>query len=63
MEKIVTKYSSFDSENKADDELYRSMSYQDKLRLLLNLIFPPGRPHEHIKRSVRIYSASQREEG
>jgi hypothetical protein len=60
MEKVVRKFDSFAAAEQADNERYRAMSGNEKLRLLLELIMPENPDAAVIERSARVYPLAQR---
>ncbi|NMC63815.1 MAG: hypothetical protein GYA55_11685 [SAR324 cluster bacterium] len=63
MDKLVRKFTSFSEEEKAELEYYRSLSIQDRVRILISLIGITRPEDGIIERSVRIYPLAQRKEG
>lgn len=62
MEKVVRKLHSFDEADEADDEYYRTLSGNEKLQMLLELIMPENPDAAVIERSARVYPLSELEE-
>ena len=62
MEKVVRKFHSFDEADDADYEYYRSLSGNEKLQILLELIMPENPDAAVIERSARVYPLSKHEE-
>jgi hypothetical protein len=61
MEKIVKKYSSFEEAEKADIDYYSSIGHEEKLQLLIKLIYGSEKPNGIIERCVRIYPFAEQE--
>jgi hypothetical protein len=61
MEKIVHKFRSFEEADDADYEYYRSLSGDEKLQLLLDLIMPENRDAAIIERSARVHPLTEEE--
>jgi hypothetical protein len=59
MEKIVRKFADFKSADEADEERYRSMSADEKLEILLDLVMPENPDEAVIQRSARVYPLAQ----
>ena len=62
MEKVVRKFRSFDDADDADDEYYRSLSGNQKLQILLELIMPENPDAAVIERSARVHPLTEHEE-
>ncbi len=62
MERVVRKFSSFDEADNADYEYYRTLSGNEKLQLLLELIMPENPDAAVIERSARVHSLTEHEE-
>ena len=62
MEKVVRKFHSFDEADNADYEYYRTLSGDEKLQILLELIMPENPDAAVIERSARVYPLSELEE-
>ena len=62
MEIVVRKFSSFDDADNADYEYYRTLSGNEKLQLLLELIMPENPHAAVIERSARVYPLTEHEE-
>jgi hypothetical protein len=62
MEKIVRKFHSFDEADDADYEYYCTLSGNEKLQMLLELIMPENPDAAVIERSARVYPLCEREE-
>ena len=61
MEKVVRKFHSFDEADDADNEYYRTLSGDEKLQMLLDLIMPENPDAAVIERSARVYPLAQLE--
>ena len=55
MEKVVRKFRSFDDADDADYEYYRTLSGNEKLQMLLDIIMPENPDASVIERSARVY--------
>jgi hypothetical protein len=55
MEKIMRKFLSFEEADDTDYEYYRTLSGNEKLQLLLDLIMPENPDAAAIERSVRVH--------
>jgi hypothetical protein len=62
MEKVVRKFESFDDADNADYELFRVMSGDEKLQLLLELIMPENPDAAIIERSARVHPLTKHKE-
>ena len=62
MEKVVRKFHSFDEADDADYEYYRSLSGNEKLQMLLELIMPENPDASVIERSARVYPLGKQNE-
>ncbi len=62
MEKVVRKFHSFDDADNADCEYYRSLSGNEKLQILLELIMPENPDASAIERSARVHPLTEHEE-
>ena len=62
MEKIVRKFHSFDEADDADDEYYRTLSGDEKLQMLLELIMPENPDAAVIERSARVHPLTEHQE-
>ena len=62
MEKIVRKFSSFAAAEEAEDEYYASLSGNEKLQMLLDLIMPEDRDAAVIERCARVHPLAEHEE-
>ena len=62
MEKVVRKFHSFDEADDADYDYYRTLSGNEKLQILLELIMPENPDAAVIERSARVYPLSELEE-
>jgi len=62
MERVVRKFSSFDDADNADYEYYRTLSGNEKLQLLLELIMPENPDAAVIERSARVHPLTEHEE-
>jgi hypothetical protein len=63
MEKVVRKFDGFAAAEQADNERYRAMSGNEKLRLFLELIMPENPDAAVIERAARVYPLAQRRDG
>ena len=61
MEKVVRKFHSFDEADDADYEYYRTLSGDEKLQMLLDLIMPENPDAAVIERSAQVYPLAQLE--
>lgn len=62
MERVVRKFSSFDDADNADYEYYRTLSGNEKLQILLELIMPEIPDAAVIERSARVHPLTEHEE-
>ena len=62
MERVVRKFCSFDEADNADYEYYRTLSGNEKLQILLDLIMPENPDAALIERSARVYPLTEHEE-
>jgi hypothetical protein len=62
MEKVVRKFRSFNEADLADDEYYRTLSGNEKLQILLELIMPESSDAAVIERSARVHPLTEHEE-
>ena len=62
MEKIVRKFRSFVEEENAEYDYYRSLSGNEKLQLLLDLIMPEHADEAVIKRFARVHPLTEHKE-
>ena len=62
MERVVQKFSSFDEADNADYEYYRTLSGNEKLQILLELIMPENPDAAVIERSARVYLLGEQNE-
>jgi hypothetical protein len=62
MEKIVRKFRSFEEADNADYEYYRTLSGNEKLQLLLDLIMPENPDAAIIERSARVHPLTEHEQ-
>ena len=62
MERVVQKFRSFDEADDADYDYYRTLSGNEKLQILLELIMPENPNAAVIERSARVYPLSKHEE-
>ena len=62
MERVVQKFSSFDEADNADYEYYRTLSGNEKLQILLELIMPENPDAAVIERSARVHPLTEHEE-
>ena len=62
MEKIVRKFRSFEEADNADYEYYRTLSGNEKLQILLDLIMPENPDAAVIERSARVHPLTEHEQ-
>jgi hypothetical protein len=62
MKKIVRKFLSFEEADNADYEYYRTLSGNEKLQLLLDLIMPENPDAATIERSARVHPLTEHEQ-
>jgi hypothetical protein len=62
MEKVVRKFRSFEEADDADYEYYRTLSGNEKLQLLLDLIMPENPDAAVIERSARVHPLTEHEQ-
>ena len=62
MEKIVQKFRSFDEAEAAEYEYYSTLSGNEKLQILLELIIAENSDEAIIERSTRIHPLTEHEE-
>jgi hypothetical protein len=62
MEKIVRKFRSFEEADNADYEYYRTLSGDEKLQLLLDLIMPENPDAATVERSARVHPLTEHEQ-
>jgi len=62
MEKVVRKFHSFDQADEADYEYYRTLSGNEKLQILLDLIMPENPDGSVIERFARVYPLGEQNE-
>jgi hypothetical protein len=62
MEKIVRKFRSFEEADNADYAYYRTLSGNEKLQLLLDLIMPENPDAAIIERSARVHPLTEHEQ-
>ena len=62
MERVVRKFRSFDEADNADYEYYRTLSGNEKLQILLELIMPENPDAAVIERSARVHPLTEHEE-
>jgi hypothetical protein len=62
MERVIRKFSSFDEADNADYEYYRTLSGNEKLEILLELIMPENPDAVVIERSARVHPLTEHEE-
>ena len=62
MERVVRKFRSFDEADNADYEYYRTLSGNEKLQILLELIMPENPDAAVIERSARVHSLTEHQE-
>ena len=63
MEKILRKFPSLEAADRADDEHYRALKGDEKLRLLLELLLTENSDEAVIQRSARVYPLAERRRG
>ena len=61
MEKVVRKFHSFDEADDADYEYYRTLSGNEKLQMLIELIMPEYPDAAVIERSARVHPLTEHE--
>jgi hypothetical protein len=59
MEKIVRKFRSFEEADNADYDHYRTLSGNEKLQLLLDLIMPENPDAATVERSARVHPLTE----
>jgi hypothetical protein len=59
MEKTVRKFRSFEEADNADYEYYRTLSGNEKLQLLLDLIMPENPDAATVERSARVHPLTE----
>jgi hypothetical protein len=59
MEKIVRKFRSFEEADDADYEYYHTLSGNEKLQLLLDLIMPENPDTATVERSARVHPLTE----
>lgn len=62
MKKIVQKFRSFEEADKAEYAYYQSLSGDEKLQMLLELIMPENPNEAVIERSARVHPLAEHEE-
>jgi hypothetical protein len=62
MQKVVRKFRSFTEEENSEYEHYRTLSGNEKLQLLLDLIMPENSDEAVIQRSARVHPLAEHEE-
>ncbi len=62
MERVVRKFRSFDDADNADYDYYRTLSGNEKLQMLLDLIMPENPDAAIIERSARVHPLTEHEE-
>ena len=62
MEKVVQKFRSFDEAEAAEHEYYSTLSGNEKLQILLELIIAENPDEAVIERSARIHPLTEHEE-
>jgi hypothetical protein len=62
MEPVVRKFRSFEEADDADYDYYRTLSGDEKLQLLLELIMPENPDAAVIERSARVHPLTEHEE-
>ena len=62
MEKIVHKFRSFEEADNADYDYYRTLSGNEKLQLLLDLIMPENPDAATVERSARVHPLTEHKE-
>ena len=62
METVVRKFDSFDEADDADYEYYRTLSGDEKLQMLLELIMPENSDAAVIERSARVHPLTEHQE-
>ncbi len=62
MERVVRKFRSFEEADNADYEYYRTLTGNEKLQILLELIMPENPDAAVIERSARVHPLTEHEE-
>jgi len=62
MEKMVHKFRSFEEADNADYDYYRTLSGDEKLQLLLDLIMPENPDAATVERSARVHPLTEHEQ-
>ena len=62
MKKTVRRFRSFEEADKADYVYYQSLSGDEKLQILLELIMPENPNEAVIERSARVHPLAEHEE-
>ena len=62
MKKTVQKFHSFEAADEAEYAYYRSLSGDEKLQILLELIMPENPNEAVIERSARVHPLAEHEE-
>lgn len=62
MKKTVRKFYSFEEADEADYAYYQSLSGDEKLQMLLELIMPENPNEAIIERSARVHPLAEHEE-
>jgi len=62
MKKTVRKFDSFEEADEAEYAYYQSLSGDEKLQILLELIMPENPNEAIIERSVRVHPLTEHEE-
>jgi hypothetical protein len=63
MEKVVRKFSTFEAADAADHAYFRTLSGEEKLGILMELIMPSDAHEAVIERSARVYPLAQQPPG
>ena len=59
MKKFVKRFSSFEEENKAEEEYYKNLSYEERLKILVHLIGHEDPADGTVQRHLRIYPITE----
>ena len=62
MERVVRKFGSFKEADDANYEYYRTLSGNEKLQILLELIMPENPDAAVIERSARVHPLTEHEQ-
>ena len=59
MEKVVHKFAEFSAADEADEQRYRGMTGEERLAVLVELLWPEGVNEANIQRSARVYPLAE----